>query len=272
MNRLPAIIPAAGRGTRLRPITRYLSKPMLPVGSEPVISYVLEEALRAGCGPVVVVVAPDDEDLKHYLRTTYSSTVRIAPQPEPRGLADAALRGYDTLDESGRCALMLPDNVVLNGDGIGSLLGSTDSDRLVLGTTSVTRTEAAFFGNSGRYEAEPVDDPSGVERILRLQEKGTGTFENAADSWPVRRAVARTLVPPEFFERAREADPDPGTGEVDDVPIYRAMIESSVVYGVALDGDIYDIGTPERYRRLNGVLFDRTDAAADLRSGYDTHD
>lgn len=262
MKTVPALIPAAGRGTRLRPITRYLSKPMLPIGAEPVVKYAIDEALFAGCDPVVVVRAPDDEELKDYVESKYSSEVHLAVQPEPNGLADAALRAYDSLGRNGRCAMLLPDNVVLKGSGIASLIGRTDSDSLVLGTTIVSRSEAAYFGNSGYFESEPFEDGSDVVRITALQSKGTGSFQNATDDWPARRAVARTLLPEEFFRRAREREPDPETGEVDDVPIYRAMIESSTVYGVPIEGGIHDMGTPERYLQLNAVLSETTDTDA----------
>lgn len=262
MKTVPALIPAAGRGTRLRPITRYLSKPMLPVGSEPVVKYTIEEALSAGCEPVVVVRSPDDDALENYVHSVFSDTVRTVVQPEQEGLADAALRGYDSLGHDGRCAMLLPDNVVLNGSGIGSLLGRTDSGAFALGTTSVTREQAAYFGNSGRFESKPVEGEHELVQITGLQTKGSGSFQNAAEDWPARRAVARSLLPEEFFRRARERDPDPESGEIDDVPIYRAMIQSSTVYGVPLDGDIHDMGTPKRYLKLNSVMAEQSDSDA----------
>ena len=270
MKTVPALIPAAGRGTRLRPITRYLSKPMLPLGSEPVISYTIEEALEANCEPVVVVRSPDDQFLEEYVKTNYRDRVQLTEQPEPRGLADAALRGYRSLENAGRCAMLLPDNVVLNGTGVESLLDRTDPRSLVLGTTLVTQERARYFGNSGRFESEPLEGEDKLVRITGLQEKGSGSFRNAAEDWPTRRAVARSLLPEEFFERAEKREPDPDTGEVDDVPIYRAMIQSSTVYGVPLDGDIHDMGTPERYLKLNETLSEMTETTAES-SRVDNH-
>ncbi|MFB6344859.1 MAG: sugar phosphate nucleotidyltransferase [bacterium] len=258
MSNIPAIIPAAGRGTRLRPITRYLSKPMLPVGSNPVIAFAIEEALEAGCDPVIVVRSPGDGALRRYLEDEFQGSIRTCIQEEPLGLAHAALQGYRTFTGDSRCALLLPDNVVLDGTGIKPLLGVGHPDQLVLGTTEVPRERAPYFGNSGRYIAEPCENNPNCEVVTGLQEKGSGSFTNAADNWPARRAVARTLVPPAFFERTAEQSPDPSSGEIDDVPVYRAMIESSTALGVPIDGDVYDMGTPERYLYLNSTVHKRT--------------
>jgi len=182
--------------------------------------------------------------------------VRLAVQAEPRGLADALLQGYETLEGPGRCAILLPDNVVLGGSGIASLL-DVDEECSILGTTRVDREDANYFGNSGDYESDDLDETSGLERIQSLQSKGEGSFRRRHDKWPVRRSVARNLLTAEFFERAKERSPDSETGEVDDVPILRSMIKSSLVFGFPVDGEVYDMGTPERYLRLNDAILDR---------------
>ena len=253
----PALIPAAGRGTRLRPITHHLSKPMLPIGSVPVIHYSIREALSAGCSPVVVIRGAGDRELHRYVQKEFDERVRLTVQREPRGLADALLRGYRLLDDPDRCAALLPDNVVLNGDGIGSLL-EVDEVCTVLGTTRVTRQEASYFGNSGDYEADCLDESSHLEQIQSLQAKGEGSFFRRHDEWPVRRSVARNVLTAEFFERAAERSPDPETGEVDDVPILRSMIKSTRVLGFPVGGDVHDMGTPERYLRLNQVMAEQS--------------
>lgn len=256
MTATPALIPAAGEGTRLRPVTRYLSKPMLPVGSEPVINFSLREALEAGCSPVVVVRSPGDSDLEEYVEFNCDDDVQLAVQSEPRGLADALKRGYDRLGNApDRCAVLLPDNVVLGGRGIAPLL-EYEHRGSVLGTTRVAERQARYFGNSGDYESTVLDESVPVERIESLQEKGSGHYGQRYDEWPNRRSVARNVLTREFFERVEAADPDPETGEIDDVPILRAMVQSSTVLGVPVDGAIHDMGTPERYLRLCASLAD----------------
>jgi UTP-glucose-1-phosphate uridylyltransferase len=229
---------------------------MLPVGSEPVIRFAIEEALEAECDPVVVIRSPDDQELASFLKRNFHDRVRQTVQKKPKGLAHALLQGFRAIRSNQRCAAILPDNVVLDGTGIRSLI-EADVDGSVVGTTRVTAEEALYFGNSGAYEAHPVEGMPKIERLEGLQEKGTGTYRQRYDQWPAPRSVARNVLTPEFFERADRRSPDPETGEIDDVPILRAMIKSSSVYGVPIDGTVYDMGTPDRYSRLQCIVHQR---------------
>lgn len=261
---VPALIPAAGEGTRLRPITRFVPKPMLPIGRRPVVDFALREALRAGCRPVVVVTAPDASALKRYVRDhEHSEDLRVAEQSRPRGLADALRVGYDALTSTPKqAAYLLPDNVVLEGSGTRPLLEpSVDPDRLVFGVIRVNRDEASYFGNSGGFEADPEPgetDTTTFWRITSLQAKNDGTFRAASDTWPARRTVGRGVLPAAFFERVRGTEPDPETGEVDDVPVYREMIQSRPALGVSLTCDLYDMGEPDRYLRVCAHAYRRS--------------
>ncbi|MGM0380714.1 MAG: sugar phosphate nucleotidyltransferase [bacterium] len=253
----PALIPAAGRGTRLRPITSYLSKPMLPLGDQPAVKFVIEEAFRAGCRPVVVIVNSDDSNLKTYLEKDCPRTVVIVQQPRPRGLAEALLRGYGHLDYEGPVAMLLADNIVLNSRGLEFIIKNKLNDWLTFGTVKVTGSEAKFYGNSGGYEGKPIDNTGGkLEKIFSLQSKGKGDFSRAKESWPARRTVGRALLPPDFFAEARQLQPDPESGELDDVPIYRRLLDKKPATGVLLPEKVYDMGQPERYLRLCSDRFE----------------
>ena len=63
---MKALIPAAGHGTRFLPVTRVVPKEMLPVGSNPAIQLIVEEALAAGADEVVIVTSPEKEIIKRY--------------------------------------------------------------------------------------------------------------------------------------------------------------------------------------------------------------
>ena len=63
-----AIIPAAGKGKRMRPLTNYLSKPMIPLGKQPVLEYIIEELKSAGISEIAVVINSDDQMVMDYFK------------------------------------------------------------------------------------------------------------------------------------------------------------------------------------------------------------
>lgn len=264
MTQIPAIIPAAGEGSRLRPITRFVSKPMLPVGDTPVIQFSLDEALQAGCSPVVVVTSPDDTALKQYIKGKKERFDKIfcVDQPNALGLGEALYRGFNALKSPIQTAAIIPDNVLFRDSGIGSLIERTSRDeQLVFATVDVTREEAKYFGNSGGFELRRKKNDGDIPRISTLQEKQAGTFLESSDSWPASRTVPRYLLGSRFFELVDQQEPDPETGEIDEVPILRQMLESMDAAAVPIDAEVYDMGNTNRYLRLCADFYERFEKA-----------
>lgn len=90
-----AIVPAAGFGTRLRPLTNALPKEMLPIGRKPVLEYVVEELCQAGISRVLFIISPGKEIIRRYFGdgSAWGLTCEYALQTEMRGLGDAVLQG-----------------------------------------------------------------------------------------------------------------------------------------------------------------------------------
>ena len=258
------LIPAAGLGTRLRPVTRSVPKELLPVGTRPMLQWCLTEAFEAGFDEIAVVVSDAKPTLAAYVeegiwrdgllpqlrdraREAIVSTVR---QDAPTGVVGAVLAASSWLEE-GAFGVFLPDNVRIAGPPplTAAHVADAGARGVVLSACHRVGPETRhFFGDVGRVELDDLAPAGAGSRVVELQERGgRGPFRAPPEGgW---RLLPRYTVTAPWVEEARRVAGEAAlTGaEADDVTVHRRLVERKLLRALPWSGTVVDVGNPAGY-------------------------
>ena len=263
-----AVIPVAGRGTRLDPLTRYLPKELLPVGDKPILQHVMEMYLASGIVEFFVITSRNKPQIRDFLTGTYQAASlpyrrdnafyeRIAPcrmifvnQEKPWGVAHAISLARDFVsDEPFSC--IMPDCLLFSDKPFLGQLTTAFSihGQNTIGTIRIGYSDAKRYGNVGMITAEPVDHVS--FRVRSLSPKTRSTLHVSVGN-TAQKGFGGGIYLPDYFELVERIQPDT-TGEIDDVAIHQLLIDQECLLGVSLEGTPFDTGHPLGYR--SAVMF-----------------
>lgn len=170
---MKGIILAGGSGTRLYPITKGVSKQLMPIYDKPMIYYPLSTLLSAGIREILIITTPQDQAQFQGLLGDGSQigcAFTYVAQPEPRGLADAYIVGADFI-AGDKVAMILGDNI-FHGANMGEQL-KTYTD--LTGAVGF----AAPVKDPERYGVYEFDDKMNVLSIEEKPENPKSNFANA---------------------------------------------------------------------------------------------
>lgn len=233
---MKAMILAAGRGERMRPLTLTTPKPLLQVGGKPLIEYHLERLAAVGIGEVVINIAYLSEQIREALGDGQRWSLRIhySPEPEPLETAGALLHALPLLGDKPFMLLngdIWTDfdfaalaNVGLNDDSLGHLVLVDNPAHNAKGDFSLDGDRLILAGDK-------------ADELNKEPQKSTYTFSGIS------------LLHPRLIRDYPQQRP-----RFPLVEVFHHAIAQRQLQGSHYDGEWWDIGTVERLQDLDRQL------------------
>jgi mannose-1-phosphate guanylyltransferase len=246
---MQAVILVGGEGTRLRPLTSTVPKPVVPLVDRPFIAYMLEWLRRHGVDDVVVSCGFLATAVRNVLGdgTQYGLRLRFVEEPEPRGTAGALKFAEDLLEDR----FLLLNGDILTDIDIGDQVAQHDATGAVATLALVPVEDPTAYGL-----VHVTDDHAVKEFVEKPSADQIDTKLISAGAYVLERAVLDLIPADRNVSIEREVWP---------------QLVGDGLYGYAADAYWLDIGTPERYLQgtfdiLEGNV--ETAVSARLGAGY----
>jgi len=277
---MKGIILAGGSGTRLWPITKGISKQLMPIYDKPMIYYPLTTLMQAGISEILIITTPEDQNQFQRLLgdgSQWGISLSYAVQPTPDGLAQAFIIGEEFIGGD-KVALVLGDNIFHGNELDESLKACTDPDGGIVFAYQVSDPERyGVVEFDGEMKAVSVEEkpaqPKSNYAVVGLYFYDNDVVEIAKNVQPSERGELEiTAVNDEYLKRGKlrvttldDGDVWLDTGTID------SMTDATDYVRVLQKRTGQIIGSPEKIAHEQGLLSD--DQLAEIagplkKSGY----
>lgn len=266
------IIPVAGLGTRFLPLTKVLSKPIMPLVDRPMVAYIVKEAKEAGADKVVFVISEDEKSILAYFKKNQKieavlkkrgkkellATLEQADsefeglsfakviQKIPRGDGDAILKAQPAIGKNA-CGVLFGDDIIING---GPALGQLEEvfktcQKPVVCLKRVPKDKISAYGV---VKVEKI--ARRLYKIKDIVEKPKTEAETPSDL----AIVGRYIITPAVFEYLKKTAPTP-KGEIVLANAFKDMLkDGKMIYGYEIEGDWLECGNKINWLKSNVKL------------------
>ncbi len=269
------IIPVAGMGTRMAPLTNAIPKNLLNIGDRPLIQYAVEEAIEAGSEDIIIICNPDDEALywKHFYPekmimelerkgktdllekiksvTDLGEKLTFLPQHQARGLGNAVYMAHKHINNE-PFGVILPDDFIHTPNDPGCLhqmaQSASSPDDMMIAAMYVPDDQVRKYGVFDVAKSSATDDQ--IITATGMVEKPTGHVpSNYA-------AIGRYILPHTVMDILAEGR----TGAGGEIQLTDALDELNAqdkhtLKAFRFKGTRYDCGTPEGYFEAGNAIY-----------------
>lgn len=269
-----AILPVAGLGTRFLPWTKVVPKELLPLGSKPIIAHLVDECLSVGISDICFVISPGKESIAQYfaphpeleailekkgkgelldeLKKYDNVKFTMHYQNEQHGDGHAILQARDWMN-SPVVAVLFGDDLIhhpKNGlqqlvEAYAELSHDAQNPGALLALENVAKERVSKYGIVAINEKESMGT---VKHVTGLVEK-----PKPADAPSTLAIIGKYLIPKAVMDVLHEVESGHG-GEIRLIDALIHRKEHVPIYGVVMQGQRLDTGTPEGYKEAVKVL------------------
>ena len=257
-----AIIPLAGQGTRLLPLTSVLPKELLPINGKPGIEYILDECIKSGIKEIIFIISKRKNIIKKYFYNDkfyknlikrkkndkrlkfeyskirkYKKMIKFVYQNSPRGTGDAVLK-CKNLIKSKYFLMLMPDDLIINSNCSASLLKLHNKYKSsIIASKKVDKKDVSRWGI---FNIKKINKRNFVIKDVIEKPK----IKSAPSNYAV---IGRYVLPKIIFKVLNKQRPGQN-GEIHITDAIRFLINKKNKFiGHVFDGKYLDCGTMKGY-------------------------